>query len=62
MSQELDSLQTLFLGLMTIFGGIAATFGIFILKKLDCFQTIANSIGNRVTALETKAAIYHPPE
>ena len=56
---EIESLQTFFLGMMTIFGGIAATFGIFILKKLDCFQTMFRENGERIAKLETARDIFH---
>ena len=45
--------------MITLFGGVAATFGIFILKKLDCFQNMFREHAERISSLETKADIYH---
>jgi len=57
---EIETLQTFFLGLIAIVGTIGTTFGIFILKKLDCFQTMFSGHAERIARLETVTDIYHP--
>jgi len=57
---ELETLQTFFLALISIIGATGTAFGIFILKKLDCFQNMFTGHAERISKLETKAAIFHP--
>lgn len=56
---EFDTLQTLFLGLLSVFGGIATTFGMFILRKLDCFNSMFNGHAERISKLEKSDEIHH---
>jgi len=57
---EFETLQTFFLGLIAIAGTVGTTFGVFILKKLDCFQNMFSEDRERIAKLETVREIYHP--
>lgn len=57
---ELETLQTLFLALIAVIGSIGTILATFVLKKLGCFDNMFRSHAERITALETKAAINHP--
>ncbi len=45
--------------MITIFGGAAVTFGIFILKKLDSFSAMFSNVKERISCLETLVNIFH---
>ena len=56
---ELDTLQTLFLGVISVIGVVGTTFGVFILKKLDCFNAMFLNHEKRVSKLEEARDIFH---
>ncbi|PBO85752.1 MAG: hypothetical protein COA77_02500 [Thaumarchaeota archaeon] len=57
---EIETLQTFFLGIITIVTSVGTGFGLFMLKKMGCFDNLFRSHGERIAKLETKAEIYHP--